>query len=383
MTIITLLTFLLCPLLALPLVLICSKKDIKHQKFYLLLISLFVALFAYGYHPSSTEDLYRHQENLSKYQNYTFDDSIKTMQTKPEQLTLLYEILISKLNNPGLLQFFTTKICYFLIFYLLSEYSKRYPGISKAKTIGVWLFVLSGFHFFVIVSNIFYTLALEVFSLGVYVDYEKKKKISWLLYIISPLIHTSAILPLILIIFYKIFKSKISAKSVLVLTIAILLISTILPILSNLFSLPIINEVNSLYRSYFYNEDHWARLHSVSILILYLSRLAPVILSMHDNRRAVAGIGGFATFTLIAVILLFFQTSFSIRYIHIVVLCGIPTLFEALSSTRQSSVVCLSLYLFAIPHVIYQIRTFTYLNNFDNPLEIVTRDILTILETKI
>ena len=90
-------------------------------------------------------------------------------------------------------------------------------------------------------------------------------------------------------------------------------------------------------------------------------------------------ISDFSIFIGIAVIVLYFQTSFSIRYIHVAVLCGMPILFEAANNKRHGKLFCLSLFAFAVPHFIYQIRQFTGLGYFESMERIFVTNLVTML----
>lgn len=371
--------FLLCPLISLPIVFVCIKKDTKHRNVYLAILSIFIALFSYSYTPTVREDLYRHHEDVIRYEDISPDKFFSDVWSRPEQLSLMYKFIISKTGNVRLLQFFTSAICYYILFYLLSEYTKKYKHIKGLKVIGIWFFVLSGFHYIVITSGIFYTLALEIFSLAVYYDYALGRKfLSKILYFAPILIHTCAVLPLFIVILYKLLGSKINAKGISVLVVSIFSISILLNIVASYVNLPIVTELSNLYRSYFGNEEHWSRLHTIPVLVLYLSRLAPIIIGYKfmDKKDSISG---FAIFVTIAILVLYFQTTFSVRYIHIATLCGLPILFEAINNKKIGQLFCVLLYGLGAPHVLYQIKQFQSLGEFQDIYRVLLTNIITTL----
>lgn len=359
-SIMALLLFVICPIMASPFLFLGLKKDKKHKNIYLVIIAIFVALFSYSYRPKPAEDLYRHHIDTMQYEEASVDVLAKEISQKPEQLSTIYKFVISKTGNQDLLQFFTSATSFFILFYLLSEYTEKNKDVKGWRLLGIWIFVLSGFHFIVITSGIFYTLALELFSLGVYLDYEKKKKfLRWVFYVMPMFIHTCAVLPFIILVLYKILGSKINIKNVLILSGLIMSIGLLLMVIAPNIDLPIINELSNLYKWYFNNEEVWAEMHAVPILIMYMSRLLPVVFGRLLSTRK-ESISDFAIFMTVAVVVLYFQTTFSIRYIHIAVLCGIPLLFKAVQHKKYGQIYAASLYMLSFPHVIYQLHQLFY-----------------------
>jgi uncharacterized membrane protein YGL010W len=262
---------------------------------------------------------------------------------------------------------------------LLSEYTEKNKDVKGWRLLGIWIFVLSGFHFIVITSGIFYTLALEIFSLGIYLNYEKKRKfLGWVFYVMPMFIHTCAVLPFIILVLYKILGSKINIKNVLILSGLIMSIGLLLMVIAPNIDLPIINELSNLYKWYFNNEEVWAEMHAVPILIMYMSRLLPIVFGRLLSTKK-EPISDFAIFTTVAVVVLYFQTTFSIRYIHIAVLCGLPLLFDATKDKKYGGLFGLSLYAFAAPHIIYQIRQFTGLGYFEDIKRVFVTNLVTML----
>lgn len=379
MSILAIAIFISCPILALPFVVIGLKKDAKHRNVYYCIIAVFMALFSYCYRPVATEDLYRHHIDTMQYKDMGMEKLSKTISRNPEQLSVLYKYVISKTGNQDLLQFFTAIISYYILFYLLDGYTKKARKGNLFGKIGIWFFTLSGFHFLLITSGIFYTLALEIFSLGVYRDYVLKKKwSSYLLYLIPVFIHTCAVLPLVVLILFKLLKSKFNLKNSLILVIVILSISFLLNVVVSSFNIPIVNELSNLYRSYFDNEEQWSGLHGSIVLITYLSRLVPVaigyILSREKNQ-----VSDFAMFTMVLVIALYFQTTFSIRYIHIVVLCGLPLLFESINHEKYGQFYSLMLYCLGIQQIIFQVQQTAGLGRIDGIQRIFVTNLITML----
>lgn len=356
MSIIAIIALIVCPALSLPFVFAGLKKDKKHKKVYLFIIAIILALFSYCYKPTASEDLYAHHVDTMQYKNMSMNKLTEEVSKKPEQLSVIYKYVISKTGNPDLLQFFAAFVCYAILLYLLNEYSERSNGISALKKVAIWVFVISGFHYLVITSGIFYTLALEIFSLGVYIDYEKKRKILGIMcYVIPVFIHTCAALPLAIILLYKMLGSKVSFRNVAILSVLLMSIGLLMTVVLPSFNNPLTNELSSLYTSYFGNEEKWANLHDVFTLTVYLSRLIPILIGFCLTRQK-NDVSGFSIFMTILVVLLFFQTSFSIRYIHVAVLCGLPIMFEAIKDKKYGGIYAASLYMLAIPQIAYQIR---------------------------
>ncbi len=357
MSIFAILSFIVCPILSLPFIALGIKKDKKYRMAYLSIVAVFLALFSYHYQPTTSDDLYRHQADVASYENQSVDSLMKDLSTQPEQLSLIYKYTISKTGNEGLLQFFIAIMCYIILLYLLNKQTEKHGDLAMWKKIGVWLFVLSGFHFLVITSGMFYTLALEIFSLAVYLDYERKKKVvSWICYLVPVLIHTCAALPLLAILLYKLLGSKINLKNGLILSAAVLSIGFIMTAVAPNIDIPVVKELSKLYVAYFNNEEQWSDLHSPLVLTLYLLRLVPVIVGCFLVKKCNDKTTGFSLFMTLLIILLFFQTTFSIRYIHIAVLCGLSITFQAVEHKKLGKLYSLGLYAIALSHFAYQFR---------------------------
>lgn len=379
MLVFTLIAFVVCPLISFPFVIIGLRQNKKHRNIYLAIIAVFCALFSYSYQPTSVEDLYRHHIDTAQYENMSMEKFSDVVSSNSEQISIVYKYLISKTGNLNLLQFFTSAVSFFILLYLLTEYSSVEKEVRGWKLVGIWFFVLSGFHFLVITSGIFYTLALELFSLGVYMDYKKNRKLfAWILYIAPILIHTCCFLPFLVMILYKILGSRNNLRNMLLLAIAVLSIGFLMNIASSYLNIPLFSELSSLYKAYFGNEEYWSDLHSVPVLLLYLSRMLPVFGGrvISHSRDAISD---FAIFMAVGVLILYLQTTFSIRYIHIVVLCGLSLIFEGAKDKKNGDAFCIMLYALGIPHIAYQLKQFSGFGEIKDMQRIFVTNLLTML----
>lgn len=348
-------SIILCPILSLPFIVYGLKKDHRHTKLYLFVVAVFISLFSYTYTPATTEDITRHHLETIEYEGADLSTLAEDLYTKPEQLSVTYKYIIGQTGNENLLQFFTSIVCYYILFYLLDDFARKNKSTRGRKLIGIWLFVLSGFHFTVITSGIFYTLALELFSLGVYISYEKDKKIAGIIISASTiLIHTCAVLPFMILVLYRVLGSKINMKNIIIMALSIMSIGYVLAVIAPSMNIPLVSEISNLYRWYFNNESEWSSLHTPLIMTLYLSRLVPIFIA-YKLSPAKREIAGFSLFIAIAVVVLYPQTTFSIRYIHIAVLCGIPLLFNAVQHEKYGKYFVHLLYLIATMHISYQV----------------------------
>lgn len=382
MFILALVVFIACPILSIPFIVVGLKNNSKHRNLFLFLIASLFALFSYCYNPTASDDLYRHHEEVRQYENTDLGTLLEKMADSPEQISIAYKFIIGKTGNENLLQYFVALLCYFILLYLLDVNSKENEDVSILKKIGVWFFVLSGFHYLVITSGMFYTLALEIFSLGIFFDYKfKKKKLGTLLCILPVFIHTCAVLPLVVLVIFKMLGSKMTTKSIIGISVFVFSIGFLMTVVAPNINNPITNELAKLYSSYFNNEEHWSRLHKTTTLILYLSRLVPVVFGFIITKKR-DPISDFSVAITVLVLVLFVQTSFSIRYIHIATLCGIPLFFHCTKDKKYGQMYTGVLYLLAIPQIYYQLRQISYSGSIENIEIVLIRNIIGTLSGK-
>lgn len=175
-------------------------KNREKSVHYSAMLALLFASFAYWFIPNGEMDLTRYFLQLSNYSNLswnTFLDLVLGKSTLVIQDLLFYGI--AKTNNFHLLPAIVIFIVYFIVFYMITDFSNR-NEISSRNMMRVIVFTLCVLPFSSLVSNIRNVLAFSIFILAGYREFEQKDKglLTYLLYILPLFIHTSTLALLII-----------------------------------------------------------------------------------------------------------------------------------------------------------------------------------------
>jgi len=190
-----------------------------------LLISIILAIIS-GFVIFRTEfDLYVYNQMMLSMESFIFKDLIKNIFHRGEIISMTYLYAMQKLGLEHYIQVIPTLVFYYIMLYVIIDYSKTNNN-NKTTTIIISVVFLSLFKYMDIVTNFRNYLALALFFLAIYLDLIKKQQNKWiyLLYITSSLIHTSLFAMLILRIMIEI-KSKYLLKAI----IAMMLLTIIFP----------------------------------------------------------------------------------------------------------------------------------------------------------
>ena len=337
MGIIAFLFFLLSPLLSVIFSVTGLIFDKKGKKIYCLLIALFFGFVAYFYIPNTTEDLYYHLHTIDYIKNAISSGTLISIDLN-EPFTLIIKYFVSIIGNRNLLQFIVGSLSYYIILYIVTDMVKDKKIFIRILMV---LFAISTFNFLTIVSNLFSTLGLLIFIYAVYREYYIKKKDfkNILLYISYFLVHNSLIFPLYILIMYKIFYKKnkkfTSFKTILI----ILIIPTIMSIISKFQNIALFNSIYDYYLSYFIGNDNFKSMHTPLTIILYMMKMLPFFYVIVINKLEHKELNEFENLGyiyLISVLTLFLLTTFSIRFIPIVVIIGIKTIADFLENRKRS-----------------------------------------------
>lgn len=158
-------------------------------------IATLLSILAYFFNPSTGYDLNSYYGWLDKLAGYNTKDVIYMITYRGEIIIMFYFYIIAKIGIYSLLQVLPTFIFYFIMFFIIFDYSKI-NNISIKKTLIVCLIFVSLYQYVFIVSGVRCGLAYCIFIFALYLDYIKKKKnvVILLIYIIPLFIHTSIII---------------------------------------------------------------------------------------------------------------------------------------------------------------------------------------------
>ena len=213
------------PLLGLPLGILGLVGDKKHQKVYIVCISLAFGSIAYGYQARSLTDIVRYWEMVEEYMSRNISlaeafqsgfygsDSVETL-----WLVNVFLWLSSKIQDQRIIPALST----FFVYYISMSMTCRVcedTGIDRKQMVFYILFILVALNLYAITNNVRNVLAFLMVSYGAFYDvYLHKRNIGvWMLYILPIFIHTSAIIFLILRLFIRpIRKLKIAGMVVVI-----------------------------------------------------------------------------------------------------------------------------------------------------------------------
>lgn len=332
------LIFAICPLVAgiISILMIIFAK--KKRFSYFIVLALVLAIFSYYYMPTVKDDLYRHHLEVISLGMLSHESFMMLISSRTEQLSLIMKYLISKTADVNLLQFIITLIDYLIIFYILHTTTQKYK-LSNLSYFLILLFTVLSFNYLTIISNLFNTLGLLIFSLGVFLEYglNKNKIFSYILYIITPFIHSSMVVPIVLIILFKLMREKGSIKAMILIALGIMLIEPVLNFMVDTFNTSLFIELKSFYNHYFINEENFSYLHTTSVLVLYLSKLIPFIIGYIFLKEKSDKETSFALVCTFAILALFTKSTFAIRFIPLVQMASISLLCKIYSSGNKQA----------------------------------------------
>lgn len=170
-----------------------SKIKLKNiAKFY----TLALAVMGFFYEPYKTADLYRINESLHQFSNYTFSGFFNTfVKNSSVPAARIYYWLISKTGVFELLPAVTCIICYSCIFYAIVRAAEIYKIDRKSIAVAVFFFMSTG-NYIMVISNIRTMLAISLIFFCMFRETVEKKyrPADILLYVIAAFTHNIAMI---------------------------------------------------------------------------------------------------------------------------------------------------------------------------------------------
>ena len=147
MSIITIMLFIVMPFLAVPIIFMGMIVDRKHNWIYGLLLAILLALIAYNFSPSETQDLYRYYvEMKTYYSNISFENYMQEMFSNTKILFKVLQLIIAQTQNYQLLPFTMTLVGYFISFYVILDFSNKYKINPIIAIFMILVFILTFYH---------------------------------------------------------------------------------------------------------------------------------------------------------------------------------------------------------------------------------------------
>lgn len=275
MAILISLLFAFFPILSLPFVLIGYFYDQKQNTLYSILFGVIMGLFAYYLQPPITYDLYRHHQLVDDLSTYNASYFFKTLWDTSEPLQALINFGVSLTHNHDLLQFGIVTVGYSILLYVMGDFARR-NGIKKSTLLIVFIFTLTSFVCINFFSGLWNSLAMLVFALAFYRDsYARGNRlVTYLLYAITPIIHSAMFFPLVLLVVHKLFKERINFKAVLAILALFLAPSVLLPIINYFTDIPIFAQLEPMYNAYFLNGAQFNGLYDGWVIPMEIAKIS-------------------------------------------------------------------------------------------------------------
>lgn len=344
------LLFLAIPLLSLPIILVAYFRDIKHRGLYSLFLGLFFGIIAYYLKTPDDFDLVRHHQIVDSLTILNINDLINMLFQSNEPLTLLINFIVSRFNNVDILQLLVVSIGYWILFYIIGDYAKRKSANIYTLFLTL-LFTLSSFTFINFASGLWNYLAMLIFSLAFYWENIslKNKKLCYLIYAITPLIHTSMFLPCFLLIIFKLYNEHLNLRLIIV-TVALFIFQPILYFVIHYFSnITLFSQLESMYQAYFINGAQFTNLYGGNVMVMETSKIILYIIVAYLLRkklpRPIEKIRSFIILLSFVTLLITPSSIVSIRFVLLIQFIGSILLIEILSYKKNFTKNILILYM--------------------------------------
>lgn len=192
----------------------CYIKDIKlsDKKVTIILTSIVVLItfLCLRLDIPNNFDIYIYKEQINYFSSLNFLNSIKAIFSETNFLWVLLLRLVGLLsNNCKLLYLITIPGTILPFMYILFSLKKKYSISNRQLIICIFFFfaIISAEH---LISGIRNSLAISLFSLGMYKDLFNKNRKGYIFYLISFFIHPMIIIPLFFRIMLGLLKNKLN-----------------------------------------------------------------------------------------------------------------------------------------------------------------------------
>lgn len=386
MLIISLIAFIILPILSIILLIIGATYSKKYRMIYMIGIAFVLAIIAYKYIPTFEYDLYRHHLEMDKLRLMNFSRVLKYAISEVEILRIMIMYIISKFNNNNILQFIIAFCGYTIIFFMITDYAKR-KNIKRWVVLLCSIYLVFTLNYIYFISGLWNYIAMIIFALGVYIEYilKKTKWYLYALYLITPFIHISMLFVIVLKVLCKIIaKDRVNLKSFIIISIMMIGIPIFISIISKYSSIPILSYLVRMYQSYFINGSKYDYLHRGNKVIVAIIDFIIYLYAFYCVRKkANEPIYNIAIIFFVSTLILMISSSVFIRFIFLAQLIGLPILMNYLNNVKLNktdSIISFGIMLYILVLIMQRInyiKSFNYGNLFDNGM---TSNIVTIFK---
>jgi hypothetical protein len=189
------LLFLISPIFSLIFILHGLFTSKKYAFWFGFLLAVAIGLFVYSLIPDSDMDLYRYYIRLDTLSKYTTGGALADIWSQGDPITYTFMYIVSSIFSKNFVPLIFSIIGYSILFYVILDYRKTFLKKYDWRTSLIIFFVLAVVIVFNTLTGLRFALALTIFILALYLDlFRNKKVLSKVLYVFSPLIHSSMIL---------------------------------------------------------------------------------------------------------------------------------------------------------------------------------------------
>lgn len=203
------LLFILSPVLSFPFVLYGLLTSKKYGMWFGVLFACAAGLFVYTLIPDSDMDIYRYYDYMDRLNMYSFGNAMQAIWSSndPASYSLMY--LLSQTLSKNFIPLVFSILGYSSLFYVIFDYRKNILKRYDWRTSFVLFFIVATIIIFNTLTGLRFALALSVLFLALYLDiFKRRKRLAIWLYALSPLIHSSAVLVILLRVASGIFKKR-------------------------------------------------------------------------------------------------------------------------------------------------------------------------------
>jgi|GEM_PF-1791131 len=202
------LAFIASPFLSLGLVVYGLFRDEKYRRYYGFLLSIVVGLLMYKVMPTSDMDLWRYYDFLSDMSTLSPLAALTQIWQGSDPLSYSFIYIVGGALGSHAVPLIESMVTYGIFFFILFDYAKNLKLQARYLAL-VSTFFFSIYSIVNTFSGIRFGLAISLFALAVYLDIVKNKKpIARLLYLLTPLFHTSMITLLLVRVIAGIFRQR-------------------------------------------------------------------------------------------------------------------------------------------------------------------------------
>ncbi|MBR3269966.1 EpsG family protein [Candidatus Saccharibacteria bacterium] len=346
---------------AISLILYLRAKTLAGKIFGSILMGVFFAILAYNFVPKDDYDLVRHWDKADKFKNVeSFDSFVRVVKgNKLELLPQMFSFVIAKIGDYNLMQSLMALGGYSMLFYILIDYKNKIQ-MSNVKFMALLPLAILGQHMLYYFSGLYNYFAINLFALAVYLEFIKgTKKIPFLLYVITLLIHNSMLLPFALLMLFRFMKKKLTMRSIIIFIIVSVSITIIIDLLVNVFDIAYFENIKHIYHDYVKLNDNMMKYYDGFYLFMSITKIGISLLAcwlQRDNEK-LRQIRDFVILLSIATIILSFSSIAITRFSSLILFASLPLIIDAMSSkNKNTKFFVLAVSALSIIYLVYTVR---------------------------